>query len=332
MKTSARTHNFTMFVLISGTLVLSGCCKQKSTPENYKPPIFSENGRLYMNANPEVDMFSVRADSVFGLYSNDSIGLFIKDKRYGYLNVNNSGVVIPAKYDLAWQFNDSGSVAAVVAGGKMGFIGRNGNYLVEPRFDFDTAYFNDYDFTYSDDYCYIPGQKGKFGIINRRFQVVVSPIYDNIEIDGNYFIIWDAGKAGIADTSGNIILKPEFDNIDVIRMGFVIYNEPKNEKYVLDFDGITTVASGVFDFVYSIRSSRSRSDEYYDDENIYVADSIPVFYSLNYAKFEISSLQGVIHRQSGKIVCPAKWDDVFMLSEDVLVGVCDDYYFIIDIK
>ena len=57
----------------------------------------------------------IEADD-YNTFGNDTIGIFKKDEKYGYYNIEKKSIIIPAKYDNAWRFSEG--LAGVIKEGK----------------------------------------------------------------------------------------------------------------------------------------------------------------------------------------------------------------------
>lgn len=68
------------------------------------------------------------------------------------------------------------------------------------------------------DWFNIVTSKGKYGIVNRKLEVVVPIIYDKIGYIRNnkYFEVTLDGKMGVLDTKGNLIIPFEYEKIDCL--------------------------------------------------------------------------------------------------------------------
>ena len=64
----------------------------------------------------------------------DSLAVFCRKGKRGYLNCYTGEVVIPAQYERAWVFSEG--LAAVMSGGKIGFIDRQGRTVIPPTWSY----------------------------------------------------------------------------------------------------------------------------------------------------------------------------------------------------
>ena len=62
----------------------------------------------------------------------DSIGIFEKDGKWGFYNLNTDKVLVDASYTHAWFFSDG--LAAVEKNGKIGFVNMKGALIIPHKF------------------------------------------------------------------------------------------------------------------------------------------------------------------------------------------------------
>ena len=89
----------------------------------------------------------------------DSIGIFEKEGKRGFYNLNTNKVLVPANYTHAWFFSEG--LAAVEKDGKIGFINMKGKLVIPHKFIHRT---NDHpDIAFSNGMCVIANGNGQFG-------------------------------------------------------------------------------------------------------------------------------------------------------------------------
>lgn len=128
----------------------------------------------------------------------DSLAVFSKDGKRGYLNRFTGGISIKPIYSRAWMFSEG--LAAVEKDGKLIFIDHTGQTVIDKGFEADNS---NIAYTFKDGYCLMK---------------------DNVD-----------GNIGLIDKNGNWALKPEF--IGINRMdGLLIIEKPNGQKAVFDND------------------------------------------------------------------------------------------------
>lgn len=104
--------------------------------------------------------------------------------------------VIEGEFDHAWRFSDG--LAAVVVDDKIGFIDRNGDYVIEPSFD----------------YWHIPpgdDEEGRY--ISRSYNLPSSKIVDLVFQNGLCPMWQGTGLSGLINKKGEWFIEPQYDNI-----------------------------------------------------------------------------------------------------------------------
>lgn len=138
---------------------------------------------------------SFQISPVFSHYSeskDEDILLVIDegDHKRKYID-RTSGVpmMIPGEYDHAWRFSEG--KAAVCVNGKLGFIDKQGRYIIEPLFTYSNnpQYESDkynrqlthfVDFTFHEGLCSMIDSNGKYGLINEKGNWIVKADYTYI--------------------------------------------------------------------------------------------------------------------------------------------------------
>lgn len=168
--------------------------------------------------------------------NDDSLAVFSRAGKRGYLNRFTGREAIRAKYDGAWLFSDG--IAAVADGDSIRFINEKG----QPAFN--KAFARDYrlNHVFHGDYCLMGNGDGAVGLIDRQGNWVVEPEYDIIiPAPHNYWkmrksdgdaALWYAftDKAEPVNMEGVTTLEINDD------LG-IIYTLPNHLKMVIDFEG-----------------------------------------------------------------------------------------------
>lgn len=108
----------------------------------------------------------------------DSIGIFEKEGKRGFYNLNTNKVLVPATYTHAWFFSEG--LAAVEKDGKIGFINMKGTVVIPHQFVHRT---NDHpNIAFEDGRCVMANGNGQMGVIDRKGEWVVKPQYDKVDL------------------------------------------------------------------------------------------------------------------------------------------------------
>ncbi|SCI70627.1 KWG Leptospira [uncultured Clostridium sp.] len=145
-------------------------------------------------------------------------------------------------------------------------------------------------------------KRGKFGMLNKNWKMVVPTKYDSIEYLNGAYIVEERNKYGVVNSKGNIILPIKYDEIRDIDKNLIFirkdnkygaFNTQGKETIPIEFDSI-----GVIDNAPSVRAVTFDKD-----------DLIEVCLNNKY---------GIVN-QKGKYIIPAEYDDLSYLGEGVIV-------------
>jgi hypothetical protein len=131
----------------------------------------------------------------------DSIGIFEKDGKRGFYNLNTDKVLVAATYSHAWFFSDG--LAAVEKDGKIGFINMKGALVIPHQFIHRT---NDRPNIYFENgLCVMANGNGQIGVINRKGEWVVKPQYEKIDLKESGIFATAAHSKLLLSNKGEII-------------------------------------------------------------------------------------------------------------------------------
>lgn len=139
---------------------------------------YTNVGRAINDAMREKE--KVDGMNVDGTYKHelDSIGIFEKDGKRGFYNLNTDKVLVTAIYTHAWFFSDG--LAAVEKDGKIGFVNMKGALVIPHKYIHRT---NDRpDIVFENGLCVMANGNGQLGVIDRQGEWVVKPQYEKIDL------------------------------------------------------------------------------------------------------------------------------------------------------
>lgn len=200
-------------------------CKSASTPKGYKI-VNTKTGKTTID---KIDWL-LASDQ-----HKDSLVLFSKKRKRGYFNRFTGEIAIPEQYSHAWIFAEG--LAAVVSNDKVGFINRQGKVVI----DFQYPYFKENEksvsFVFRNGYCSMFDESGKCGIINRKGEWVLRPVYDYIAtpVFGKRLFIND-GKYGVLDDSLQIAIPAEYTYIELMEESATVTRADES-KSLLSYQG-----------------------------------------------------------------------------------------------
>lgn len=150
--------------------------------------------------------------------SHMPIVIYRKGDLRGFYDVMNNKYVTPALYEHAFAFSDG--LAAVVKDNKVGWIDATGELVIPFMFDyvagFDYVFHGEFARIYSMKYLDDKSFVYTAGLIDKKGNVVLQPIYENVSDESNGLFVVRIGKRqGVVDKHGNeLYWAPE--GVDVI--------------------------------------------------------------------------------------------------------------------
>lgn len=233
----------------------------------------------------------------------DTLTVFSRKGKRGFLNVKDGRIVIEAQYDKAWVFSEG--LAAVVKDGKIGFINAK-NEIVLP-FRYDYAYRNGWaiDYLFRNDYCTMTDARGACGLIDKSGNWVIEPRYDCIwpPHGTGYRVVKDGSKYGLLNPVLQFVYPIEYDYIEFAEDEAGVLLSHNGRKWQIDFDGNIT-RPFVVDYTDWIYIPGTGNEEGGPRLSPYI-------------EYRINGCCGVLRRDNGRIVIPAIYESVNMLSENL---------------
>ncbi len=167
----------------------------------------------------------------------DSLIVFSRKDKRGYLNRFSGEVAIPAQYPKAWVF--SSGVAGVAEGDSVYFIDHSGNPINKSKFRFDPKTRG---YVYHGDYCAIATPGGKMGLVDKSGNWSVEPSYDWICTEVNNF--WRARKGGTEsgiwyalNDKAQVITETGYSDITITKDLGIVATLPNHLQVAYGFDG-----------------------------------------------------------------------------------------------
>ncbi len=141
--------------------------------------------------------------------NSDTVLIFFPDNRFGLIN-GSGDIVVQPQYDVIFEFGEG--FAGVKVGSKWGFIGKDGKFLIKPRFQYIKGSFSEGLACVMENY--------KYGYINKQGQWKIKPRFDDADSfhEGIARIEMD-GKIGFIDTNGQVVINLEFARVESFSEG-----------------------------------------------------------------------------------------------------------------
>lgn len=254
----------------------------------------------------------------------DILTVFCRNGKRGFLDVNTGEPVIAEQYRRAWVFSEG--LAAVMRNGKIGFINSR-NEIVLP-FKYDYAYRNGMpiDYLFRNGYCTMTNANGACGLIDKTGKWVINAQYDCIwpPHEGKYRIVKDGDKYGLLNEKLEFIFPIEYDYIEYSdEKGLFLSKD--GYKWQADYDG-TVLEPFVYDYTnhvnYASGYESYMAKDHYGDEN----QVTELIYTLSkqYMTYTINGKCGIVRKDNGKVIIPALYRQVNMVSPTLFEAQDDE--------
>ena len=195
-------------------LIYSRICRKYKRYEDPYGEITVDNWQRYYKDALEYQFYLLKDGSIsprFKRYAegiDEDILLIIDEDTHHrrYVDKTVDGVnIIKGEFTHAWRFSEG--LAAVVEDDKIGFINKDGEYVIEPEFDYEHI------------------QPGVYGsedgqYAREKYNLPTAYIPDLVFIQGLCPMMSNTGYWGLIDKNGQWIIKPEFNHVS--------YNEVMN--------------------------------------------------------------------------------------------------------
>jgi hypothetical protein len=245
--------------------------------------------------------------------AKDSLTVFCRNGKRGFLNVNTGELVIAEQYRRAWIFSEG--VAAVMKDGKIGFVNSRNETVLPFEYDYAGRNGMAIDYLFRSGYCTMTNAKGACGLIDRTGKWVIDAQYDCIwpPHEGKYRIVKDGDKYGLLNEKLEFIFPIEYDYIEYSNEKG-IYLSKDGYKWQADYDGtvLNPFVCDQTDYVnYVSGYDTYTSKDSYGDENR-IAEQV---YTLSdYLIYTINNKCGIVRKDNGKVIIPALYNQINMVS------------------
>ena len=272
---------------------------------------YHDKGRVYDEFKKRVVIKDV--DWVVVSEDKDSLAVFAKDGKRGYLNRFSGEIVLPAIYSKAWVFSEG--IAAVEKDKKLLFIDHSGNIVIDNNFD---VHYNDPQYAFNDGYCIVRnGINNKVGLIDRQGNWALNPEYDTIVHEYKFWKATKDNVHGLFSETLDTLFRVENPDIyigdDVIEVRF-----PDHTAKRFDYRGnllVDFVIDNVENMHYATTKLRNGDEEEGDISNLAVYDVAKCQkYMVRSGSYD--EYFGLLDR-SGKRITPPDYSSIGAIAEDL---------------
>ena len=272
---------------------------------------YQDKGRVYDENLKKVIVEEV--DWVVISDDKDSLAVFAKDGKRGYLNRFTGEVTLPAIYTRAWVFSEG--LAAVEKDNELVFINHSGDVVIDKDFE---VHFDDPQYAFHDGYCVVRSAvDGKSGLIDRQGNWVLKPEYEVIVHEYKFWKVKKDDVYGLYSENMDLIYDVKNPQIDICDDVIEVrYPDHTAKRY--DFEGnvlVDFVIDNVENMHYATTELENRSDE-----DGYQSNSI-IYDVAKCQKYMVRSgyyneYYGLIDR-NGKRITPPEYSSIEAIAEDL---------------
>lgn len=227
------------------------------------------------------------------------------DGKWGFLSTLSGQIVIPAAYTKVWDINE-GLAAVADESNNVGFIDITGKLVIPMQVvDHKSGYYS-----FENGICIMEApETGLKGAINKEGKWVIPMEHKNVFYpdDAGFMKVYDGDHWGLYDSEGNEVFPIEYDEIyyDLAQEG--VFALKDGIKQLLSISG-EVIESFIVDHIHPLRYIVEYNPE---AESEYVTHSYLVDYC-------VDDFHGVLDTRTGKVVIPAIYDSIEMVSKDMI--------------
>ena len=264
--------------------------------------IMYHNGKYALFSYATNTITTPQLDWVSEPGKKDSFVVFSKDNKRGYIDASTGEIIIPAQFDLAWNFSEG--VGGVVTNSRVSFINLKQEKIGKNSFCYFRERDKYVDYVFNGGYCTAMDSTKKQGLINKDGEWALQPTYDYINKPLlGYRIIKEKNKYGLLDKDLKLILPPEYDHIVIEKSGLKLAKEGTQQLW--SFDLKTILQPFVYDDVNYIKYGTGQYD----------ANGDEIKQNSNYLAYSIFTKWGIMNPK-GKVITPAIYDQIDGLSDN----------------
>lgn len=170
---------------------------------------YSDVTRVYDENRKQVLLKNV--DWVVTSDDKDSLAVFSRNGKRGYLNRFTGAVAIPETYSRAWVFSEG--LAAVEKDGVLVFIDHSGKVVIDKGFQ---VHFNEPKYAFKKGYCILKDPvTGKMGLIDKKGNWALQPDFDNLFNDEGFWQVEQNGRHGLYTADMQLLFPIENTQITI---------------------------------------------------------------------------------------------------------------------
>lgn len=275
---------------------------------------YSEKYRVYDKNKGEVLLEDI--DWIVVSYDKDSLAVFARNGKRGYINRFTGKVEIPEIYTRAWIFSEG--LAAVERNGELLFIDHTGKVVIDKDFQ---VYFDDPKYVFKNGYCMIQNPiDGKLGLIDRSGNWVLNAQYDNLFNNEGFWQVEKDGYVGLYNSELKEMFPVENTGININEHIIEVRRVDHTAKRY-DYEG-NVVEDFVIDEVSNMRYETTElqndvqnPDSEFSNDKVYgIANCLQ--YMVRNGNYNNPDYYGLLNR-NGKIVTPPIYTSIEAIDKNL---------------
>lgn len=275
---------------------------------------YSDEKRVYDKSKHQVLLKDV--DWVVVSDDKDSLAVFARNGKRGYLNRFTGEVVIPETYTRAWIFSEG--LAAVEKDGELLFIDHSGKIVIDKDFQ---VYFDDPKYAFQKGYCMIKNPvNGKMGLIDRTGNWVLNPEYDNLYYNDGFWQVEKDGYVGLYNAKMELMFPVENtaiyvsdDGIEVRHANHIAKRYDREGNVVTDF--VIDEISNLRYETTELRNDAQPDDDGFVDNRVFKIANCQQ-YLVRSGNYDTPDYYGLLNR-NGKIITPPVYTSIEAIDRNL---------------
>lgn len=275
---------------------------------------YSDKGKIYDKNKRKVLLKDV--DWVVTSPDKDSLAVFARNGKRGYINRFTGAIAVPESYTRAWVFSEG--LAAVEKNGELMFIDHSGKVVIDKDFQ---VHFDDPKYAFKNGYCMIKNPvNGKMGLIDRTGRWVLNAEYDNLFNNDGFWQVEKGGRVGLYTADLDMLFPVENTAIYICDDWIEVRHADHIARWY-DHEGNITVnfvIDEISNLLYEtteLRNNAESSDDECMDNKIYaIADCQQ--YLVRSGDYNTPDYYGLLNR-NGRIVTPPIYTSIEAIGKDL---------------
>ena len=274
---------------------------------------YSNEGRVYDENKKEVLLKEV--DWVVTSDDKDSLAVFARNGKRGYINRFTGKIAVPEIYTRAWIFSEG--LAAVEKDGELLFIDHSGKVVIDKDFQ---VHFDNPKYAFKNGYCMIENPAdGKMGLIDRNGNWALNAEYYNLFNNEGFWQVEKDGCVGLYTAELDVMFPVENTGIyvydDVIEIRHADHTAKRYDyegNIVVDF--VIDEVSNMQYETTELRNDVESADNECGDNKIYgIADCQR--YLVRSGNYNTPDYYGLLNR-NGKTLTPPIYTSIEAIGKD----------------